>query len=139
MSTLQYRILIAASLFGAAAVLFGALGTHSLRNLLTPEELNSFETGVRFQMYHAIALLGMIPVAGKAKKNIVQLAFYFFIAGIVFFSFSIYLFAGLEIIGTSVNRFLRLLTPLGGLLLIFGWLLLFYTGFRSLYLKRRSE
>lgn len=139
MTTLQYRILIAASLFGATAVLFGALGAHFLRALLTPEELNSFETGVRFQMYHAIVLLGMVAVAGKAKKSLMELAFYIFIAGIVFFSFSIYLFAGLEIIGISVNSMLRLLTPLGGLLLTFGWMLLFYSAFRSLYLKRRSE
>lgn len=139
MTTLQYRILLAASLLGAMAVLLGALGAHLLKGNISSDEFNSFETGVRFQMYHALALLALAALAGKAKKSIMELAFYIFLAGIVFFSFSIYLFAGLNILGIEINKAFRLLTPVGGILLTIGWLLLSYSGFRSLYLKRRSE
>ena len=116
--------LIFGSLFGFTAVIFGAFGAHLLKKKLTTDQLQSFETGVKYQMYHGIVLL----VLGF-NLNIDTLVDTFsicaFIVGTILFSFSIY---GLVI--SSANnkkmRFLGPITPLGGLFLVLGWGLLIY-------------
>ncbi|UMB55387.1 DUF423 domain-containing protein [Lutibacter sp. A64] len=117
--------LIIASILGGLSVIFGAFGAHALKKNLTEEQLKSFETGVKYQMYHAIVLL-LIGFNIKLETASETYMVYSFIAGIVLFSFSIY---GL-VISSAKNKKLRFLgpiTPLGGLLLVCGWCLLFYT------------
>ena len=120
----QFTLLFA-SILGALAVVFGAFGAHALKKLLNSEQLKSFETGVKYQMYHAIVLL-LIGFNFNLETTSEKYMVYCFIAGILLFSFSIY---GL-VISAAKNkkiRFLGPITPLGGLLLVCGWCLLFYS------------
>ncbi len=116
--------LIFGATFGLLAIIFGAFGAHALKKILKEEQLNSFETGVKYQMYHAIVLL-LLGSNLTFKSTIESYVIYCFIAGTILFSFSIY---GL-VISTAKNKKLKILghiTPLGGLLLVLGWALLIY-------------
>jgi len=113
-----------ASIIGCLAVIFGAFGAHALKKILSEEQLKSFETGVKYQMYHALILL-IIGVNFKLETTSEKYMIYSFIVGILLFPFSIY---GL-VISSAKNKKLRFLgpvTPLGGLLLVCGWGLLAY-------------
>ncbi|CAM1346102.1 DUF423 domain-containing protein [Tenacibaculum crassostreae] len=115
----QQTVLIFAAIFGLLSVLFGAFGAHALKKILSDEQLKSFETGVKYQIYHALILLFI----GSHFKNPNLLMSWSFIIGIILFSFSIY---GLVLSDAKGNKmkFLGPITPLGGLLLIIGWVLL---------------
>jgi uncharacterized membrane protein YgdD (TMEM256/DUF423 family) len=118
---MKETVLIFGGIFGTLAVIFGAFGAHALKKRLEPEQLNSFETGVKYQMYHALILIiaGIsFPFIGLSQ----QLMGWFFIFGIILFSFSIY---GLVLSGMTGKKmkFLGPVTPLGGFLLILGWIL----------------
>ena len=116
--------LITGATFGLTAVIFGAFGAHLLKKKLTTEQLQSFETGVKYQMYHAIVLL----IIGFQLNNEIAIdnyIVYAFVIGVMLFSFSIY---GL-VISSANNKKIKILgpvTPLGGLFLIIGWALLIY-------------
>jgi len=116
------KILITGFIFALTAVVLGALGAHALEKHLTLNQLKSFETGVRYQMYHALALilLTVLPIINDKVKKIV---FYFFTTGIVLFSISIYFLSTASIWDVDFS-FLGPVTPIGGLLLISGWLIL---------------
>lgn len=109
-----------AAFLAAVAIGLGAFGAHGLKNLVPAEAVLSFQTGVRYQMYHALAILflGIAPVISVKMKWAV---FWPFALGTVFFSGSIYLLALNSLLGADVS-FLGPLTPLGGLLFIVGWL-----------------
>ncbi|WP_420603253.1 DUF423 domain-containing protein [Flagellimonas sp.] len=112
-------------LYGLLAVVFGAFGAHALKKKLTPDQLQSFETGVRYQMYHAIVLLVLGYNFGfeqPLERYIVNC----FIFGTLLFSFSIYGLCLSAAKGKKL-RFLGPVTPLGGLLLVIGWALLLYS------------
>ncbi len=116
--------LIFGAIFGLLAIIFGAFGAHLLKKKLTQEQLQSFETGVKYQMYHAIILV-VLGFNFKDNSSLNTSIFYAFIIGIILFSFSIY---GL-VISSSKNKKIKILgpiTPLGGLFLVLGWLLLLY-------------
>lgn len=113
-----------AALLGMIAIILGAFGAHALKKVLSIEQLATFETGVRYQMYHALFLLfiGLLPVLNsKTKKIIYNLVLF----GVLLFSGSIYLLAtnGLTPIDFRVIGFV---TPIGGLLLISAWAVLLY-------------
>ncbi len=111
------------SLLGGIAVILGALGAHALEDLISVSQLDSFNTGVRYQMYHAILLvsLGMSSlVETKALKAIINLL----IIGTLIFSFSIYLLSTKSISGLNLGFILGPITPIGGLFLITAWGLL---------------
>ncbi len=112
------------SIFGLLSVVLGAFGAHLLKKKLTIDQLQSFETGVKYQMYHAIVLI-VLGFNLTVNKTIDTLIIYAFIVGTILFSFSIY---GLVISSAKDKKlvFLGPITPLGGLLLSLGWLLLFY-------------
>lgn len=119
----QFTLLFAA-IFGMTAIILGAFGAHALKKILNEEQLKSFETGVKYQMYHAIALL-ILGFQLEFNESIESYIVYCFISGVFLFSFSIY---GL-VLSSAKNKKLRFLgpiTPLGGLLLTFGWGLLLY-------------
>ncbi|MDG1399019.1 MAG: DUF423 domain-containing protein [Polaribacter sp.] len=116
--------LIFGAIFGLLSIILGAFGAHLLKKKLTQEQLQSFETGVKYQMYHAIILL-VLGFNFKDNSSLNTSIFYAFIIGIILFSFSIY---GL-VISSSKNKKIKILgpiTPLGGLFLVLGWLLLLY-------------
>ncbi len=112
------------ALMGFLAVLFGAFGAHALKKRFSEEQLKSFETGVKYQMYHSILLLILGFNLGFTTALETYIG-YCFILGTLLFSFSIY---GLCISGASGRKwkFLGPITPLGGLILLVGWALLFY-------------
>jgi len=119
----QFTLLLA-SILGCLAVIFGAFGAHALKKILSDDQLKSFETGVKYQMYHVIVLL-VIGFNFKLETSSEKYMVYSFIGGILLFSFSIY---GL-VISSAKNKKIKLLgpiTPLGGLLLVCGWALLAY-------------
>ena len=116
--------LLFAAFFGATAIILGAFGAHLLKKKLSIEQLKSFETGVKYQIYHAIVLL-VLGFQLKEDTAINKYIFLAFIIGTVLFSFSIY---GL-VLSSARNkkmRFLGPITPFGGLFLVIGWGLLLY-------------
>lgn len=117
----QQIVLITGALFGMFAVIFGAFGAHALKKILTEEQLKSFETGVKYQMYHALVLL----FVGSYFEVPNSAIYYAFVIGIILFSFSIYGLVLSDAKGKKM-KFLGPITPLGGLLLIVGWALLIY-------------
>ena len=108
--------LLIGSLFAFLGVAFGAFGAHGLRGRLSPEMLAVFETAVRYQMYHALALLVTAAVIGRVgDARLLAVAGWSFITGVVLFSGSLY---GLALSGTSG---LGAITPLGGVAFLVGW------------------
>jgi uncharacterized membrane protein YgdD (TMEM256/DUF423 family) len=121
-TAMERKILITAALVAVVAIALGAFGAHALKERLDVQQLATFETGVRYQMYHALFLLfvGSTSVIGAvAKKRI----FYATMIGILLFSVSIYVLATQSITGINF-RPLGIVTPVGGLLLLTGWLIL---------------
>jgi uncharacterized membrane protein YgdD (TMEM256/DUF423 family) len=115
--------------FGLLAVVLGAFGAHGLGSLVSVGEVDTFKTGVTYQMYHALFLLILASVRSISEEN-KKLVYYFIISGIVLFSFSIYLLATNSLTGFDF-RAIGFITPIGGVLLILGWLLLGYRAYRE--------
>ena len=107
--------LLIGALTGFIGVTLGAFGAHALRSRLSPEMLVVFETGVRYQMYHAFAILIVALMLGRMGGWLISTAGWLFAAGIVLFSGSLYLLAltGVTVLGA--------ITPIGGLALLLGW------------------
>ncbi len=113
------KITATAAFLGMTAIILGAFGAHALKKVLTPEQLLSFETGVRYQMYHAFFLFFIATqnnLVEKTKKTIYTLV----VLGVLFFSGSIYLLSTMEITGINFKS-IGFTTPIGGLLLIIAW------------------
>lgn len=113
------KILITGAVLGLLSVLIGAFAAHGLKAQISVENLQSFETGVRYQMYHALLLL-FVGSTNMLTRKLKRSLFYLIIAGVLLFSGSIY---GLATNALSAFDFtqIALLTPIGGLLLIVGW------------------
>ena len=109
------------ALLAGLAVGAGAFGAHALRDRLTPDMLAIFETAVRYQMYHALALLAVAWATTRWPDSSAVLAGWCFVAGIVVFSGSLYVLA------LTGVRWLGAITPLGGLAFLAGWALLVWT------------
>lgn len=116
---MEKKILILGLVFGMLSILFGAFGAHSLKKVLSEEALVSFETGVRYQMYHALFLLFIANTAFLSVKE-KSILFYLVLVGVLFFSGSIYLLSTSVITGIK-TKFLGPITPVGGLFLIASW------------------
>lgn len=112
------KLAIAGSLMGMTGVLIGAFGAHGLEDSLTADNLSTYETGVKYQIYHALLslLLVVLPITEKAKKSM----FYLLVIGVILFSGSIYLLATNVMTGFDFTR-IGFITPIGGSLLIIGW------------------
>ena len=109
-----------ASFLGITAVILGAFAAHSLKESLSAEAMESMTTGIRYQIYHVIVLLFVNTYNGFSSTFKNRVSWLFFI-GILFFSGSIY---AIYMLGVSAKS-IWFITPLGGLLLILGWLLMF--------------
>ena len=123
------KIISTAAILGAIAIILGAFGAHALKKVLDVEQLTTFETGVKYQLYHALFLLFVGTsqmVSEKAKKAI----YYLVVIGVFFFSGSIYLLATNDL--TSFDfRVIGFVTPIGGFLLIVAWFWLFFDFFNK--------
>ncbi|WP_027881114.1 DUF423 domain-containing protein [Mesoflavibacter zeaxanthinifaciens] len=115
----QQTFIITGAFFGMLAIIFGAFGAHALKKILSDDQLKSFETGIKYQMYHAIVLL----LLGFNFQFSTSAMYWCFTLGIVLFSFSIYGLILSDVKGKKL-KFLGPITPIGGLLFVIGWLLL---------------
>ncbi len=102
------------ALFGFLGVAFGAFGAHLLKNILTPELMESYRTGILYQLIHAVVLIsiGLVGIEKYFKAS------YFFIAGTILFSFSLYAYSILNI------KFFAMFAPFGGAAFMIGWIIL---------------
>ncbi|MRI01872.1 DUF423 domain-containing protein [Kriegella sp. EG-1] len=115
-------------LIGVLAIILGAFGAHGLENMITSDAIQTFETGVKYQMYHALFLLVLGSIRQIPKKN-KKWIFYLVVLGVFLFSFSIYFLATNEL--TSFNfKAIGFITPIGGLMLIIAWCLLGFECFK---------
>ena len=124
------RIKVSITLFlGMIAVVLGALGSHALKEVLSPEQLESFTIGVRYQMTHVLLLM-IVLLTSYFEEGIKQTSFWLTIVGILLFSGSIYLLNLQQLLGVKLS-FLGPVTPIGGLFLITNWGFLAITALKS--------
>ena len=119
--------LVIAAIYGALGVSLGAFGAHGLKPILSPERFEIFQTAVSYQMWHALALLGaaLFGLQLKVRSSLLSVSGYAFTLGILFFSGSLYLLVLLD------KKILGAITPIGGLLMIIGWITLAIAAWRS--------
>lgn len=121
--TADRKLIAAGAALGALSVIAGAFGAHSLKNLLPTDQMQVYDTAVKYQVYHSIALVG----AGLLYKNYNNRNFIrggvCFVIGIALFSGSLYILSTSSLYNLQAN-WIGIITPLGGLLMITGWLLL---------------
>lgn len=111
-----------AGLSGAFAVMAGAFGAHGLESAIPPRDLAAFKTGAHYHLIHSLALAA-IAVLYSVRPRLMALAAWSFLIGVILFAGSLY------VLGVTGSRALVLLTPLGGLCFILGWVLMAYAGF----------
>ena len=117
--------IIIGSALAALAVAIGAFGAHGLKSRISADDLIIFETGVRYQMYHSLALILLGLIGVNFQSNVVQLPAILFLVGIIIFSGTLYL------IPLTGLRWLGAITPIGGTALILGWIMLIFNLIRS--------
>ncbi len=125
---MKNTLIIKAGVLGCIAVLGGAFGAHALKEILSAEHLASFNTGVRYQLIHAIVLLLLFMLIEKYKSKQFLIASKLIFFGTILFSGSIYLLTLKNIIGADWLKFAGPITPIGGLLIIIGWIFLIIGG-----------
>tara|TARA_R110000782_G_scaffold30352_2_gene75700 strand:+ start:1042 stop:1434 length:393 start_codon:yes stop_codon:yes gene_type:complete len=130
---MKKTILVTACLFGMFAVVLGAFGAHGLKNLVDSDAVATFETGVRYQMYHAFFLfiLALLPDNMLKSKRPIYLSV---VIGVILFSFSIYILALNDIMQFDFKMF-GIVTPIGGVFLIAAWALMLFGIVKSKVLK----
>ncbi|HBW82319.1 MAG TPA: DUF423 domain-containing protein [Sphingobacterium sp.] len=116
---MQNVVIITAALFGGFAIILGAFGAHAFKKILSAEKLESFEVGRRYQMYAALTLL-ILGFNFRFELQSERVAFYLITLGTILFSVSIYFLSFAEYWKKNL-KFLGPITPLGGLLMIAGW------------------
>lgn len=124
------RIILTASFFGALAVLLGAFGAHGLKSMVDASALEIWQKGVDYQFYHTLALLYLSTFA-RYRNKLINIAYFCFTFGIVMFSGSLYLLATRSILKLDFVNFIGPITPIGGLLFILGWMMLFFAAFKD--------
>jgi uncharacterized membrane protein YgdD (TMEM256/DUF423 family) len=125
----MFKNLIITCFLGMFAVILGAFSAHALKELLTLDQLSSFETAVKYQMYHVLVLLFVNTFEGFTLKQKNRISYIFFV-GILFFSGSIYVLQLTSITAKSI----WFVTPLGGLFFIIGWLMML-----TVFIKKIGE
>lgn len=111
--------------FGLLSIILGAFGAHALQDIVIDEKiLHGFQTGVQYQMYHALALLATGVLYEKFPAKLLRWAGNLFISGIILFSGSLYILTALNGKGGNLAKIIGPVTPIGGILFIVGWLFL---------------
>lgn len=121
---------------GAIAVSLGALGAHFLKSklasgLITPDQLNGFDTGVKYQMYHVLAMLALVILSKQYPHKFLNWAYTCFLLGIILFSGSLYFLTTRHLLGADWLTVLGPITPIGGLFFVAGWILLALVGLKK--------
>lgn len=118
------KIISTGAILGMIAIILGAFGAHALKKIVPIEALSTFETGVKYQMYHALFLV-FLGLATELSKKTQKIIYYLVVFGVIFFSGSIYLLATKSL--TSFDfKAIGIITPIGGLLLILAWGILLF-------------
>lgn len=128
-NTVPKNKLILIGLLGAIAVSLGALGAHFLKSkletgLITLDQLNGFDTAVKYQMYHVIGMLLLVILNKLHPNKFFDRAYALFLLGIILFSGSLYFLCTRNLLGAEWLKFLGPITPLGGICFVLGWLCL---------------
>lgn len=121
---MQKTFLIIGALLAGFGVVLGAFGAHGLKKLVGAETLGTYQTGVQYQMYHAFALIIIGLLFERVQNNYLLWAGWLFFGGIVLFSGSLYLLASLKAMNKVGVSGIGIITPVGGLLFVLGWLCL---------------
>ncbi|MGN6163871.1 MAG: DUF423 domain-containing protein [Flavisolibacter sp.] len=121
---MQKIFLITGAVLAGLAVALGAFGAHGLKKIASPETVGIYQTGVQYQMYHALALLFVGLLAEKFGGGFMHYSGLFFLGGIVLFSGSLYLIVSMQVSNKIVPTLVGIATPVGGLLFILGWVFL---------------
>lgn len=116
--------LILGTVLAGLGVVLGAFGAHGLKKVVPPDAVATYQTGVQYQMYHAFALLIVGMLAERLNNNLVNWAGTLFVIGIILFSGSLYLLVSLKAMNKVGISGLGLVTPIGGLFFIAGWIML---------------
>ncbi|NTE01432.1 DUF423 domain-containing protein [Agrobacterium tumefaciens] len=124
------RIILTASFFGFVAVLLGAFGAHALKALVNGPSLEIWQKGVNYQFYHTFALLYLSTFA-RYRNKLINIAYFCFTFGIILFSGSLYLLATRNILQLDFVNLIGPLTPIGGLLFVLGWIMLFFAAIKD--------
>jgi uncharacterized membrane protein YgdD (TMEM256/DUF423 family) len=124
------QIIISASIFGALAVIAGAFGAHALKAYLATDKLEVWHTAVQYQFYHVFALLFLSTLA-RSKNSLISASYYLFTFGILFFSGSLYFLACADALKINWPPIIGIITPIGGLFFIIGWITLGLAAWRS--------
>lgn len=132
---MQKKVIVFAGFSGAMGVALGAMAAHFLKSKLsegsiTINDLQAFETASRYQIYHSIALMVVAILYDKLHEKFITKAAYCFMTGIVLFSGSIYLLSTSTLLGMNNTHWLGPVTPIGGLFLIAGWILIALSAMR---------
>lgn len=126
---MERKIITVAALMGMTAIILGAFAAHALKKYLSMDQLSSFETGVKYQMYHAFFLL-FLGVTTLIDEKVKKTMFLLIVFGVFFFSGSIYLLTTKAITSIDFSLF-GIVTPIGGALLIVAWAVLFWNIWKS--------
>jgi len=123
-------------LLGAIAVALGALGAHFLKSklptgLITQDQLIGFDTAVKYQMYHALAMLALVLLSKNSSHKFINWAYNCFFIGILMFSGSLYFLCTRNLFGADWLKVLGPITPIGGLFFIAGWIFLALVGLKK--------
>lgn len=123
MEQLNHKILRNAAWLGATAIILGAMGAHALKKVLEPAMLESFEKGVKYQIYTALLLMFLSSIATQQNSKIIRTVSRLALVGSLLFSVSIYLLTTQVISGIDFSP-IGFVTPIGGLLMILAWIML---------------
>ena len=114
--------LVAATLLSGLAVILGAFGAHGLKTLVSPLQVETFKTGVQYHFYHALAIALAVLISQFIDNQSIKRSFSLFAIGNICFSGSLYGFTLAEVMGTEGVRWLGIVTPIGGMFFILGWI-----------------
>jgi len=130
--------LITIGLSGAISVLLGGFGSHLLNGNISNAQLALWDVAITFQMFHTLALLAITFMNRYLKRYYVQMTYYFFVVGVIFFSGPLYLESIAELFGVNLSV-ARYFTPIGVLLLTVGWIFITVAGFTYKHNKSRTK
>lgn len=132
------QILITVGISGALCVILGAFGSHLLNGNISDAKLYNWDIAVMYQMTHTLALLAITFMNRYIKRSHTEVIYYLFVIGVILFSGTIYINSISELTGLSIGIF-KYVTPLGGLLLVAGWLYIILTGITYQHKKRNQS
>ena len=122
------RFLVTIGIMGTLSVVFGSVGTHLLRDVISDEQLIIFNTANEYLMFHTLALLGLTALSRLLSRSYLNTIYYFFVIGIVLFSGTLIISSLKELTGFNPEA-RSILAPIGGIMLFIGWITIIMAGF----------